>query len=74
MKVQVTFDVGDEARIGIALLKAGELRPATRLECADWLAVEGALVLAAQANRVNTIKAQLLDTELEAVVEAKLTR
>jgi hypothetical protein len=43
------------------------------LECADWLAVEGALVLAAQANRVNTIKAQLLDTELEAVVEAKLT-
>jgi hypothetical protein len=73
IKVSVTFDVGDEARIGIALRGTGELRPATRLECADWLLVAGDVALSEQTRRVNTIKTQLLDTELEAVVEAKLT-
>ena len=73
MKVSVTFDVGDEARIGIALRGTGELRPATRLECADWLLVEGDLLLAEQARRVNVVKAQLLDVDLQPVPAADLT-
>jgi hypothetical protein len=73
IKVQVTFDVGDEARIGIALRTNRELRPATRIECAEWLLGVGDSELRALATMVNTVKAQLLDTELEAVVEAKLT-
>jgi hypothetical protein len=75
MKVSVTFEVGDEARIGIALRETGELRPATRIECASWLGGMGDMALRGEEQRVHAIKVQLLDmdTPLEPVSDAELT-
>lgn len=70
MKVQVTFEVGDEARIGIALRETGELRPATRNECASWLGGVGDKNLSDLTKMVNVVKAQLLDEGFEPVPEA----
>jgi hypothetical protein len=74
MKVSVTFEVGDEARIGIALSKAGELRPATRIECAEWLTFVGTSAIGEQSSKVGRVKARLLENELEPVTDAELTR
>jgi hypothetical protein len=36
MKVQVTIEVSDDARIGVAVVEADKFRPATRIEVRDW--------------------------------------
>lgn len=37
MKVQVTVDITDARRMGIAIEKDGTLRSASRDECREWL-------------------------------------
>ena len=45
MKVQLTIEIAEDERIGIAAIVASEFRPASRVECRDWASgiLEGAL-------------------------------
>ena len=45
MKVQVTIEIAEDERIGIAAIVSSEFRPASRVECRNWASgvLEGAL-------------------------------
>jgi len=56
MKVQITVDVTDAQRFGIAIQRDGKLASASREECREWLLARLTAPLAALDEQVANVK------------------
>jgi hypothetical protein len=66
MKVQVTVNVSDEARMGISMAQVGDIKLASRDICRDWIQDKLVPELAAVEEAVEKIKQEILSNlELE---------